>query len=247
MIKIETFQPTIYPDFIERIWVLENVGEDVEIYSPPSQYPALIIPIQDSESRIKEPYLTGLSLSSSTTKYEKGTKLIGVRFYPYAISSFFQVNTKTIVNNSFKINIPLIKTIENLEDILEQLFQSIKSTLFEDLKSFYWEFRKGENLLTIEDYCKQHNTNYTSLNRLFIKEIGITPKKFERLIKFRKSFCKLIGEKSDLTSVSLNSGYFDQAHFIREFKLFIGQTPSAFQKKIKQREEQIINYNFRIL
>jgi len=52
----------------------------------------------------------------------------------------------------------------------------------------------------------------------------------------------------NLTTIGIQSGYFDQAHFIREFKMFLNQTPSDYQALIKlaDRESKIINYNFKL-
>ena len=113
---------------------------------------------------------------------------------------------------------------------------------------FYNQFRWNDETYSIESYCKKTGTNYTTLNRNFTRIVGITPKKFDRLLKFRKSLCSLIANKDNLTSIGVNSGYFDQAHFIREFKMFLNQTPSDYQALIKlaDTESKIINYNFKL-
>ncbi|WP_172826817.1 AraC family transcriptional regulator [Flammeovirga sp. SJP92] len=239
---------------IERIWVLENNEEDIETYNPPSQYFNLIIPIEGTliirnQIEIQSPYLEGLSLQPSAYSYPKGTKLIGVRFYPYAIQSFFTIDAKKVINSLVSIVIDTISErnfIVDLESLLSNLYRENKNQ--ELLKEFYWNYRRGDNSISIEHFCQKHNTNYTTLNRLFSKAIGISPKKLERLIKFRKSLCSLIDENDDLTEVGLDSGYFDQAHFIKEFKFFVGKTPSNFKKVIQKADQdtQVINYNFRL-
>ncbi len=113
---------------------------------------------------------------------------------------------------------------------------------------FYQQFRWNDETFSIENYCKKTNTNYTTLNRNFSKIVGMTPKKFERLIKFRKSLCCLISSKDNFTNIGVNSGYFDQAHFIREFKKYLNQTPSHYQAVIKKglSKNKVINYNFKL-
>ena len=138
--------------------------------------------------------------------------------------------------------------IGNVNALLTNLFNEKnyeKSTIIRD---YYQYFRGADSMISIEEYCKKNNTNYTTLNRLFTKIIGLSPKRFERLIKFRKSLCAIIDSPENLTHISVDSGYFDQAHFIREFKLFLNITPSAYQGLIKSadKESNIINYNFRL-
>ena len=59
----------------------------------------------------------------------------------------------------------------------------------------------------------------------FRQAIGATPKQFSRIVRFRN----LIGQRPrGLTQVAYDAGYFDQAHFIKDFRIFTGKTPGAF-------------------
>ncbi|WP_044208877.1 AraC family transcriptional regulator [Flammeovirga sp. OC4] len=257
MIDLKSYTPFQYSDLIERVWVLENTTDDLEIYSPPSQYINLIIPLSEvsysyNNSVKNSPHLEGVSLSPSIQFYPKGVKLLGVRFYPYALQSFFTLAPKDIINKvvdyDFSFTSRQNSPLEH--EIIIQLSSQYKQGKLSSLvKDFYWNFRGENPIKTIEEFCESNATNYTSLHRLFSNQIGISPKKFERLIKFRKALCNIIDEENQLTAIGLSSGYFDQAHFIREFKFFVGNTPLSFKKVIEQADQksQIINYNFRIL
>jgi AraC-like DNA-binding protein len=66
------------------------------------------------------------------------------------------------------------------------------------------------------------------LQRLFLQYTGVTPKLYHKINRFQLSL-KLVAKKdSSLTSIAYDCGYFDQSHFIREFKSFTGVTPSAY-------------------
>ncbi|MBD0400717.1 AraC family transcriptional regulator [Flammeovirga sp. EKP202] len=256
MIDLKSYTPFQYSDLIERVWVLENSTDDVEIYSPPSQYINLIIPLSEvgyyyNNSPKNTPHLEGLSLSTSVQFYPKGVKLLGVRFYPYALQSFFTMGSKAIINKVVDYDFSFTKQNSPLE---QEVIIQLSKQYMEDkspsiVKDFYWNFRGDDPIKTIEDFCESNATNYTSLHRLFSNQIGISPKKFERLIKFRKALCSIIDKEDQLTAIGLSSGYFDQAHFIREFKFFVGNTPSSFKKVIEKADQksQIINYNFRMI
>jgi AraC-like DNA-binding protein len=70
------------------------------------------------------------------------------------------------------------------------------------------------------------------LNKLIQQHTGLTPISFHKIRRFQFSL-KLIGQKNQpLTSIAYDCGYFDQAHFIKDFKSFTGLTPSAYQKNI---------------
>ena len=64
------------------------------------------------------------------------------------------------------------------------------------------------------------------LQRLFLEHIGCTPKVFARIIRFQKTLYQMNhGEPGQNRSAFYHFGYTDQAHFIREFKMFYGNTP----------------------
>lgn len=66
---------------------------------------------------------------------------------------------------------------------------------------------------------------------LFDKYVGLNPKEFLRIQRFQKTI-RQIEQKSvqevDWTRISFDCGYYDQAHFINDFKLFSGFTPNAY-------------------
>ncbi len=269
MLNIETYKPELFSDLIERIWIAENLENDVELVIPPNQYVNLIFPFENSRYKrnnvwIDSPQIEGISIQNTVLTYPENTKLIGIRFFAFGLFPFVQAHGIDLINNSLNCllkNEIVEKNIVNSVDksdtaIIENVYK-ILSTIFcrefydmiTPIMNFYNQYRWTEETNSIEEYCRNINSNYTSLNRNFTKIIGITPKKFERLIKFRKSLCSLIDSNDNLTSIGFNSGYFDQAHFIREFKMFLNQTPSSYKKIIREadKESRIINYNFKLL
>ncbi len=268
MLKIETYCPSKYTDFIERIWILENQGEDIDLMIPPNQYINLVFPIGCSNyvfnnKKIEAPQLEGISLQTNSLNYPAKTKLVGIRFYPYGLSYFLKIQGKEILNKSRSINTDLRSTsisgfdnqkltsneiLEEVYRILDMMFEEKQDGNLYLIKEFYEQYRNGDSQESIEDFCINHQTNYSTLNRHFLKVTGLSPKRFERLIKFRKSLCSLIDNPKELTKIGLDSGYFDQAHFIREFKLFLNHTPSSYQSLIHSadKDSNIVNYNFRI-
>lgn len=63
----------------------------------------------------------------------------------------------------------------------------------------------------------------------FRKDVGLTPKVFARLARFRRSLDRIdTVPVIDWTDVALANGYFDQPHFIRDFREFSGVSPSTF-------------------
>lgn len=63
----------------------------------------------------------------------------------------------------------------------------------------------------------------------FRDEVGLTPKVFARVTRFRRVIDSLQGSREiDWSALALECGYFDQAHFIHDFRDFAGISPSAY-------------------
>lgn len=75
----------------------------------------------------------------------------------------------------------------------------------------------------------------TRFIKLFSSDVGLTPKQFYRVQRFQCILNTLFSrQQADWTDLALQSGYFDQAHFIHEFKSFTGITPGHyFSKRIE--------------
>jgi len=77
-------------------------------------------------------------------------------------------------------------------------------------------------------------TGYSSkhLISLFGKYAGINPKQYVSVLKFQQAVQMLEGNRAQINwaSLALDCGYYDQAHFINEFKRFSGFNPSAYME-----------------
>lgn len=69
------------------------------------------------------------------------------------------------------------------------------------------------------------------LERRFLSRIGISPKRFVMLRRFERAV-ELIQRSASLTHAALDAGYYDQSHFIREFRRFAGAAPGRFLRQL---------------
>jgi AraC-like DNA-binding protein len=64
---------------------------------------------------------------------------------------------------------------------------------------------------------------------LFGQWVGVTPKRYQRIIRFQKAIAEIeTGVVPSWTALALDCGYFDQAHFINDFRHFCGMTPGEY-------------------
>jgi AraC-like DNA-binding protein len=78
-----------------------------------------------------------------------------------------------------------------------------------------------------------------TLDRLFRASFGFSPKFYARIARFQQAL-KRVGEQPlmSLTEIAFVSGYYDQAHFSREFADFAGSAPLAFRAALLERQEE---------
>jgi AraC-like DNA-binding protein len=73
--------------------------------------------------------------------------------------------------------------------------------------------------------------------QVFSGEVGLTPKLFCRIRRFQRALRRIdAGRPVEWTAVALDCGYFDQAHFIHDFRAFSGINPSTY---VAQRTEHL--------
>jgi AraC-like DNA-binding protein len=81
----------------------------------------------------------------------------------------------------------------------------------------------------IEELADQCHASVRHLQRKFQSDLGVSPKFFARTLRFEQAQRRLMfAPDTNLTDLAYQCGYFDQAHFIKEFKAFTGKTPSEY-------------------
>ena len=86
---------------------------------------------------------------------------------------------------------------------------------------------------TISEVTEQIGLSPRRFIQLFSEEVGLTPKLFCRVRRFQQVLSSLQhgtlnGRQLDWAGIASSCGYFDQAHFIRDFKAFSGLNPTAW-------------------
>jgi len=86
----------------------------------------------------------------------------------------------------------------------------------------------SNGMVTVAEIASKAGVGERQLERLFKKYIGLSPKYYARIIRFNYIFQLIKSKKSSWTEIVYQSGYYDQSHFIRNFKAFTGEDPSSY-------------------
>jgi AraC-like DNA-binding protein len=91
------------------------------------------------------------------------------------------------------------------------------------------EFQRDPGLLSSAAVAEKANLSQRRFIQLFRDEVGLTPKLFCRVLRFRNVIGRIQGLRDvDWVDIALSCGYFDQSHFNHDFREFSGLTPTGY-------------------
>ena len=141
------------------------------------------------------------------------------KFLNNAIETFFTPDWQNIYDIAFEYEHSKERA-KALEDFfLRKLsFGSEKSTFipFNQIKANH-----------VSELTNLFNLRYRSVHRIYSKSLGISPKDFLKIVRFRNSI-HCLSQSQDQIDTAYQAGYSDQSHFIREFKNYTELTPRKF-------------------
>jgi AraC-like DNA-binding protein len=83
----------------------------------------------------------------------------------------------------------------------------------------------------IAELARYIGLSQSALERRFRRTLGISPKRFASIVRLRRAV-RLRAGGADLTTISQAAGYFDQAHFIHDFRRATGRPPETFFRQV---------------
>ena len=93
----------------------------------------------------------------------------------------------------------------------------------------------------VDRLCNELGVSRKHLNTLYKRAVGISPKTFARLTRFRAVVERLENPADSWADIAIDRGYFDQAHLIRDFNRFAGESPASFLDS-RAPDRESVNY-----
>lgn len=229
---------------MERVIPMENVQLMFHYKDP-------FVVFQPNDEIIKQPrsIISGLNDSYSDVSTHGETGVVFISFYPAGACHFFNFPLSEIENQSVDLSeifnteiVRIEKMLFMKEAIIEKVF------VIEDfLLKRFTPIPSYDNLLIqrgieIIKNCKGQITATSlsdslsittkSLERKFSQYLGKTTKQLIKLMRFQGILQDFsINKNLYLTEYAYRNGYFDQSHFIKDFKTYSGYTPKEFVTK----------------
>jgi len=172
-------------------------------------------------------------------------KSFAICFYPYGFANFVRTPLKDLLDvetplsslfgeptaNDLEQQMINASDTDNRIQIIESfLLSRLKEsdTIQHIVKSTVDMLLESKGSLSINSILENQSSNRRQLERSFAKQIGISPKQLGKAIRLQTALNLLLNNSENLTNVAYESEYFDQAHFIKDFKEFMGITPKEY-------------------
>ena len=193
----------------------------------------------------RKAWISGMRDERLTIDAGSGSPMIVVRFRPGGARCFFDFPMIELNNHVIALDDLLGARIERLR---EQLLEARSPLLYFDiLEAFFLQLGRTRmvvnpfiehavNLInsrmvppTVRYLAGRLGYSHKHLISIFEQHIGIRPKRFARVMRFQKAVHLMErGAPRSWASMAQAFGFYDQAHFINEFRAFSGLTPGRY-------------------
>lgn len=233
--------------FVDHFWILDVQQDELPFVHTilPFAWFELFFDLKDSSSD-KAKYIGQLSKGYRII-HDKPYASVGVSLKPNVANSLFQISTNELIDSS--INWAYLDAESPLHDQLvkakseQEIIYLLENYILKKLK--YYDFDDLSAHITHRIISQPHlgiNNSLLSLSNLsrrrieqrFLASTGVSMGLFLRKTRFDSAIDYLCQDNSiSLTHIGIDLGYYDQAHFSREFKGFAGITPKKYRKELQ--------------
>ncbi|WP_310379216.1 AraC family transcriptional regulator [Flavobacterium sp.] len=179
--------------------------------------------------------------------YFGNIKELTVIFKPLGINHFLENKLMSYLNDSFEIFEPFpdylqtkkiilsIEDIDKAKEVLENYWLSklipFDNSFLQTAINLLEDYEKNYTIQQVADNCM---TSRQNLSKKFFAHLGKTPSDYKKINRFRNALNHFEEQKNikNLSSLLLDSTFYDQSHFIKDFKSLTGKAPKDFFKNL---------------
>jgi AraC-like DNA-binding protein len=188
--------------------------------------------------------IVGTMTRASVLRLRPRQTTFGVRFHPGMGVRFLRVPAPEIVNQSMALNdswnsLRTRQLHERLDESrsANDCIRAIEAALGEPLeldaaeKALAW-LVENRGQVPMDELADAASLSPRQFRRTCLERTGLSPKRLARVLRFRHALWHGRPDRQrDWTDVALECGYYDQAHFINDFREFSGLAPGEFVRQ----------------
>lgn len=197
-----------------------------------------------SRELVKGSHIIGIRKQALKISQTTHQHVFSIRFRLGGTYPFFNIPVQLFANGFWSIADILGKDYKELEEQLydaaddAERVQLADTFLLARLKfpDGHYDFARkcsqwllSQTTMSVAETCRVFGTSYKSLERRFNQVIGMNPTELIKVRRFNNAVLAMYSCRyNSLTEVAYACGFYDQSHFIREFKQLSGCAPRQF-------------------
>jgi AraC-like DNA-binding protein len=246
--KFQLSRYTPAPDlgyFVERYWIVEwHLSDSAPHLQETLPYPCVNLVFQQGGS-----YIFGVISGKFSILLENDGRVFGIKFRPGAFYPFVNWAVSQFTDR-----------VVVVEDVFGPDGQALEAALFaqadvEKMIQLFEEFLRARlpgrdqnvdlinqivdqiiadrAITRVAEVASHFGVSSRTLQRLFDQYVGVSPKWVIQRYRLQEAANQLAnGDGVNWAKMALDLGYFDQAHFIKDFKTLVGQTPGEYARQV---------------
>jgi AraC-like DNA-binding protein len=251
--------------YVENIWRVTNSGalqprqrvypDGAMVLVIHLKKPTMCFYVDDAPQSIRVPLLAGPYSRSFHIDPSESTAVIGVLFRPGAARAFFPIAAHELHNTDIALSeLNPAEADRLLNDVCAATGEHAQIQVVErylngklanaaplhSAVSFAVEQLSRDDGVRVRQIQLATGLSHTRFIQLFREHVGMTPKLFGRVRRFRALLDHIDkGTPVNWVEVATDCGYFDQAHLIRDFRAFAGITPLEYSRTLPDSDRTV--------
>jgi AraC-like DNA-binding protein len=179
-------------------------------------------------------------------EYPTPVRLVGVHFKPWGLSPFIDIPASELRDRWVPVDAVWQRSLDRIRnqiggiasatEILHVLEEELRSRLGEApspglalVQHTGGRLETSHGAVSVGALTDGAGVSGNHLATQFKSHVGVTPKRVARIYRFARLILSVDAQRRvDWSELAQTAGYFDQAHFSREFKDFTGHTPTEY-------------------
>jgi AraC-like DNA-binding protein len=231
--------------FIEHYWLITWDLRGQEPYVQETlPYPSVHLVFEPGASRV-----CGVITGKFARRLEGAGQVFGVKFRPGAFYPFLRSPVSRLTDQVIGLQDAFDVAGDALEraifvqasherqiELVERFLRTRlpkRDQAIETINRIVDGIIADRAITKVEDVARRFNIGKRTLQRLFSQYVGVSPKWVIKRYRLQEAADQLAdGAAADWPKMALDLGYFDQAHFIKDFKMIVGRTPGEYARSL---------------
>ncbi len=165
-------------------------------------------------------FATGLATVPATLRFGPGARFTAIKLWPWAWHALGGAPCPSFADGWIAIEDPVLASlIDNEAAIPKRLVDTFRGIEPSPVS------RAVLRSDTVADIARRSGLSHRALQRHFAREIGMPPRSYLRLLRFRSALADVQATAASLADTAAAQGYADQAHMARDFRDLAGLPP----------------------